>query len=121
MRRAEDATAGGGGRPAGRRPGAGGGVGVTTPTNPFAGRRVLVTGHTGFKGAWLALWLGELGAEVHGLSLPPPTSPSLYADARVRDLLASEATADVRDAAAVEQALTRVRPVAAGGAESVGR
>src|SRR5918997_880386 len=44
----------------------------------WAGRRVLVTGHTGFKGAWLALWLESLGASVAGLSLPAPTSPSLH-------------------------------------------
>ena len=41
-------------------------------------RRDLLTGHTGFKGAWLALWLAELGAEVHGLSGPPPSEPLLY-------------------------------------------
>jgi CDP-glucose 4,6-dehydratase len=45
----------------------------------WEGRRVLVTGHTGFKGAWLSLWLERLGAEVHGLSLAPPTTPSLHA------------------------------------------
>ena len=45
----------------------------------WRGRRVLVTGHTGFKGAWLALWLEALGADVAGLSLEPPTMPSLYA------------------------------------------
>ena len=45
----------------------------------WRGRRVLVTGHTGFKGAWLALWLEALGADVAGLSLEPPTTPSLYA------------------------------------------
>jgi CDP-glucose 4,6-dehydratase len=44
----------------------------------YAGKRVLLTGHTGFKGGWLSLWLRMLGAEVYGLSLPPPTEPSLY-------------------------------------------
>jgi CDP-glucose 4,6-dehydratase len=44
----------------------------------WRGRRVLVTGHTGFKGAWLALWLESLGAEVHGLALAPATSPNLF-------------------------------------------
>jgi CDP-glucose 4,6-dehydratase len=62
------------------------------------GRRVLVTGHTGFKGAWLALWLHQLGAEVSGYALPPSTEPNLYADARARESLAGEAIADVRDA-----------------------
>ena len=43
----------------------------------FVGRRVLVTGHSGFKGTWLALWLDRLGAKVRGLSLDPPSSPSM--------------------------------------------
>ena len=41
----------------------------------FNKKRVIVTGHTGFKGSWLSLWLKMLGAEVHGISLPPPTTP----------------------------------------------
>ena len=45
----------------------------------YQGRRVLVTGHTGFKGAWLARWLVQLGAKVTGYALPPPTDPSLFA------------------------------------------
>jgi CDP-glucose 4,6-dehydratase len=44
----------------------------------YQGRRVLVTGHTGFKGSWLSLWLKSLGAQVHGLSLPPPTHPNFH-------------------------------------------
>jgi CDP-glucose 4,6-dehydratase len=83
------------------------GVGVSA----FAGRPVLVTGHTGFKGTWLCLWLKELGAEVHGYALPPPTAPSLSAEVRLSELLASEVLADVREAAQVEEAIRRVRPV----------
>ena len=45
----------------------------------FKGKRVLITGHTGFKGSWLALWLHRLGAKVYGYALPPPTTPSNYA------------------------------------------
>ena len=45
----------------------------------YAGRTVLVTGHTGFKGSWLALWLNQLGAKVIGVSLDPPTEPSCFA------------------------------------------
>jgi CDP-glucose 4,6-dehydratase len=73
------------------------GVVVSGWAAAYAGRRVLVTGHTGFKGAWLVLWLKELGAEVAGYALPPET-PSLYAEAKVGELLAHEALADVRDA-----------------------
>ena len=44
----------------------------------FAGRRVLLTGHSGFKGSWLTLWLDRLGAQVRGVSLAPATDPTLY-------------------------------------------
>src|SRR3546814_18542722 len=51
--------------------------------NAFAGRRVLVTGHTGFKGGWLSLWLERLGPHVTGVALPPPPGPSLFESAGV--------------------------------------
>src|SRR5215203_1691167 len=76
----------------------------------WAGRRVLLTGHTGFKGAWLALWLSELGAEVHGLSGPPPSDPSLYEQAAVAEVLAGEHHVDVRDAQAVRAAVAEAQP-----------
>jgi len=60
-------------------------------------RRVLVTGHTGFKGAWLSLWLQSLGARVSGLSIDVPTVPSLYELAGVASELESDARADIRD------------------------
>jgi CDP-glucose 4,6-dehydratase len=69
-------------------------------TGFWHGRRVLVTGHTGFKGAWLTLWLHALGAEVTGFSGPPPTTPSLFELARVGGLCADR-RGDVRDADAV--------------------
>ena len=62
----------------------------------WSGRRVLVTGHTGFKGSWLSLWLTQLGAEVCGISLPPSTDPNLFTDVRVDSGLRSE-IADIRD------------------------
>src|SRR3546814_17281867 len=51
--------------------------------NAFAGRRVLVTGHTGFKGGWLSLWLERLGAHVTGVALPPPPGTSIFESAGV--------------------------------------
>jgi CDP-glucose 4,6-dehydratase len=74
------------------------------------GRAVLVTGHTGFKGAWLTLWLQALGARVSGLSHGVPTNPSLYELARIDEGMASEFTADVCDFAAVRDALASSRP-----------
>jgi CDP-glucose 4,6-dehydratase len=76
----------------------------------FAGRRVFVTGHTGFKGGWLALWLARLGAQVHGFALHPPTSPSLFEAARVGERLASDTRGDVRDFDGLTTAVRRARP-----------
>ena len=66
----------------------------------WQGRRVLLTGHTGFKGGWLALWLQRLGAEVTGLALAPETSPNLFELAGVGDCLRSH-VCDIRDADSV--------------------
>jgi CDP-glucose 4,6-dehydratase len=70
----------------------------------WSGRRVLVTGHTGFKGSWLALWLCHLGADVTGFSGPPPAGPSLYAHARVGEKV-RRLNGDIRDADAVHEAV----------------
>lgn len=76
----------------------------------WAGRRVLLTGHTGFKGAWLALWLQALGARVTGLAPGAPTKPSLYELARVGSGMEQEHALDVRDAEGVRAALRQERP-----------
>lgn len=76
----------------------------------WRGRRVLITGHTGFKGGWLSLWLQLLGAEVHGLSRGIPTDPSLYVLAHVRDAMAGEDTVDVRDPEAVARVVAHCAP-----------
>lgn len=74
------------------------------------GRRVLVTGHTGFKGAWLVAWLRRLGAEVHGLALAPDAQPNLYEAAGTRSRCASEALVDVRDRDGVARVVADARP-----------
>ena len=77
--------------------------------NFWPGKRVFITGHTGFKGSWLALWLQSAGAQVQGLALAPPTSPSLFNAARVGDGLA-HTLADIRDFDAVATAMRRFQP-----------
>jgi CDP-glucose 4,6-dehydratase len=75
----------------------------------WRGKRVLLTGHTGFKGSWLALWLHQLGAEVSGYALPPATVPDLYTLAGVGQTLTSH-IGDLRDAAPLGAALAAARP-----------
>jgi CDP-glucose 4,6-dehydratase len=72
-------------------------------------RRVLITGHTGFKGSWLSLWLQHLGADVCGYALEPPTKPSLYNDAQVGNGMRS-VIADIRDLASLQQTFVEFRP-----------
>jgi len=79
-------------------------------TRVWRDRSVFLTGHTGFKGAWLALWLAGLGARVSGYALPPATTPSLFALAGVRDALSGHHLADVRDAAALARAVREAEP-----------
>lgn len=74
----------------------------------WRGRRVLVTGHTGFKGSWLSLWLSELGAEVTGFALPAD-KVSLFNQARVGELI-DHREGDIRDLAAVEEVVQSTRP-----------
>ena len=74
-------------------------------------KRILVTGHTGFKGSWLVFWLRELGAEVIGLSLPAPESrPSLYIDAEIGNLVSFEYFLDIRDETGVKNAIQDSKP-----------
>jgi len=76
----------------------------------WRGKRVFLTGHTGFKGGWLALWLTELGAEVHGYALAPPTEPNFFTAVGLEKRLASSVIADIRDAAALDRAMQSARP-----------
>lgn len=75
----------------------------------YQGKRVLVTGHTGFKGGWLAIWLKLLGAEVIGFSLPPESHPNLFSAARVADGIVS-IFGDVRDLAFLERTFLQQSP-----------
>jgi CDP-glucose 4,6-dehydratase len=75
----------------------------------FRDRTVWLSGHTGFKGAWLAEWLLGEGACVHGFALPPPTEPSLFVQLGLAGRLQHE-VGDVRDLAAVSRSIQRVRP-----------
>src|SRR5262249_33691612 len=84
-------------------------VGLNGRADFFRGKRILVTGHTGFKGAWLSLWLLELGARVSGLSLPPG-EPSLFADLRLDSRLDGHVIGDVREFAIFREVLRRERP-----------
>jgi len=75
----------------------------------WRGRRVLVTGHTGFKGSWLTLWLTTLGARVAGFALEPDTSPSLFVQLGLVDAV-DHRIGDIRDARAVADRVAEVRP-----------
>jgi len=75
----------------------------------FKNRRIIITGHTGFKGAWLALWLSELGAKVVGYALQPPTTPSLFRAIGLDRKLIS-IIGDIRDRKALHAVLKRHQP-----------
>ncbi|MGA2612726.1 MAG: CDP-glucose 4,6-dehydratase [Spirochaetia bacterium] len=75
----------------------------------WRGRKVFITGHTGFKGAWLSLWLTSLGSVVRGYSLEPPTTPSLFEVLHLASDLSHE-VADIRDRARLRQSLEAFAP-----------
>ena len=80
-------------------------------TKFWRGKRVLVTGHTGFKGSWLVLWLHELGAQVFGLSLAiPALKRSLFIQAEIANLVSSEYYVDIRDETGVDNAINEIQP-----------
>lgn len=75
----------------------------------WRGKRVFLTGHTGFKGSWISLWLQSLGAELTGFALSPPTNPSLFEEANVATGMES-VIADIRDLSALRKALQAAQP-----------
>lgn len=82
---------------------------VVMNTGFWAGKRVFLTGHTGFKGSWMSLWMQQLGAEVYGYSLAPQTQPNLFELARVESEMVS-GIGDVRDPRKLAEALEFARP-----------
>jgi len=79
-------------------------------TESLRNRTVLVTGHTGFKGSWLSLWLHELGARVVGYALDPPTQPNNFEASGIHALLARDYRADIRDMDTVLEVLDESQP-----------
>jgi CDP-glucose 4,6-dehydratase len=76
----------------------------------WCGKRVFLSGHTGFKGSWLSLWLQSLGAQVHGLALSPPATPNLFTVAQVAKGMTSSTIGDIRDLATVQRAMQVCQP-----------
>lgn len=76
----------------------------------WRGKRVFLTGHTGFKGGWLSLWLQSMGAEVHGYALHPPTEINLFEVADVSKRMASSVIADIRDVSRLTKAMRYAKP-----------
>ncbi len=91
------------------RPGAVEGLVSAAFANFYEGKRVLVTGHTGFKGAWLSLWLRNLGAAVTGVSLPAPTQPNLHEVVRAA-AFAAEHECDIRDGGRLASLVAAIKP-----------
>jgi CDP-glucose 4,6-dehydratase len=77
--------------------------------NFWQNKRVFITGHTGFKGAWLSLWMHSLGANVTGYALNPPTDPSLFELCKI-DQLVRSTIADIRDGKTLAETMTAARP-----------
>ena len=75
----------------------------------FKGKRVFVTGHTGFKGSWLCKLLVQCGAEVYGYSLNPPTNPSMYSLLNI-DRIVHSTVGDIRDLKALQNAFNKAQP-----------
>lgn len=73
-------------------------------------KRVLLTGHTGFKGSWMSLWLQSMGAKVHGYALDPLTSPNFFALANISEGMAGQTIGDIRDAQKIKNLIEQVKP-----------
>jgi len=76
----------------------------------WSGKNVFLTGHTGFKGGWLAVWLSSMGAKITGYSLPPNTEPNLYSAARIESLCERSNFGDIRNLEQLKSALAQSKP-----------
>ncbi len=88
------------------------GIGRLPDQKFWSGQRVLLTGHSGFKGAWLSVWLGQMGAQTFGLSLPPDTTPNLF-DLVQPIVGLTSWFGDIRDLATVKEAVAQSNPTIA--------
>jgi CDP-glucose 4,6-dehydratase len=79
------------------------------PEEKYRGKKVLITGHTGFKGSWLTLWLLNQGADVYGYALAPPTKPALFHLLGLKHDIHHE-IADIRDTKTLRKAVARIKP-----------
>ena len=87
------------------------GLKLSNPDSNFwRNRSVFLTGHTGFKGGWMTLWLSHLGANVHGYALTPSKKPSLFEEAQLQSRLASSTLDDIRNLDTLSQAIQAARP-----------
>ena len=82
---------------------------VVSP-NFWKSKKVFITGHTGFKGGWLSLWLHSMGAELHGYALNPISEPSLYESARLTLLFKTNTIADIRDRKTLKTIIDEIKP-----------
>ena len=79
-------------------------------TDFWSEKKVLITGHTGFKGSWLTLWLNELNSKVTGISLEPDTKPNLFGQLHLQKSLHDHHIADIRDFGKISQIVKRCQP-----------
>ena len=77
--------------------------------NFFLNKKVLITGNTGFKGSWLSIWLDLLGANIYGLALDPPTSPSLFEEANLNNIIKNNII-DIKDTEKVINTIKKIEP-----------
>ena len=82
-------------------------LGMNLFANAYRGKRVLITGHTGFKGSWLTLWLQELGAQLTGVSLPAEAKPNHW---QLLNLKINDQRLDIRDFTAVKHVVDKIQP-----------